>query len=95
VNSRIKSPPKSGKKESVPWASVTIGLSKLKANKGAMRRQCYYAQNDAQRRSGGKESDLKLGKDCAFVAKVAQLVNERHYGSYHLFLEYGPRSRTS
>jgi len=38
-----------------------------------------YAQNDAQRKSGGKGPELKLGKDWAFVRQVSHLIKECHY----------------
>lgn len=39
ADSNIKCPGKSGKKKKVPWTSVTMGLTELKANEGSMGRK--------------------------------------------------------
>jgi len=41
-----------------------------------------YAQNNAERKSGGKGPPLKLGKDWALVRQVSELVKDRHYSPY-------------
>jgi len=47
-----------------------------------------YAQNDAERRSGGKGPDLKLGKDWALVAQVSRLVKACHYSPYAIIQHF-------
>lgn len=47
-----------------------------------------YAQNDAERKSGGKGPDLKLGKDWAFVRQVSRLIKERHYSPYAIIQHF-------
>lgn len=47
-----------------------------------------YAQNDADRKSGGKGPELKLGKDWSLVIQVAQLVKERHYSPYAIIQHF-------
>jgi len=41
-----------------------------------------YAQNDADRKSGGKGPALKLGRDWALVQRVSELVRDRRYSPY-------------
>lgn len=56
-----------------------------------------HAQNDADRKSEGKGPELKLGRDWALVAKVAQLVSKHHYSPYAIiqhFLARGWPSET-
>ncbi len=47
-----------------------------------------YAQNDAERKSGGKGPALKLGKDWAFVRQMSLLVKERHYSPYAIIQHF-------
>jgi len=47
-----------------------------------------HAQNDACQKSRGKGPDLKLGKDWALVAQVAQLVSTRHYSPYAIIQHF-------
>ena len=47
-----------------------------------------YAQNDAERLSGGKGPELKLGKDWALVGQVSELIRERHYSPYAIIQHF-------
>lgn len=47
-----------------------------------------HAQNDAERLSGGKGPDLKLGKDWSLVAQIALFVSKRHYSPYAIIQHF-------
>jgi len=47
-----------------------------------------YAQNDADRKSGGKGPDLKLGRDWALVERVSVLVRDLHYSPYAIIQHF-------
>jgi len=47
-----------------------------------------YAQNDADRKNGGKGPDLKLGRDWALVEQVSTLVRDRHYSPYAIIQHF-------
>ncbi len=47
-----------------------------------------YAQNDADRKSGGKGPDLKLGRDWALVERVSGFVRELHYSPYAIIQHF-------
>ena len=47
-----------------------------------------YAQNDADRKNGGKGPDVKLGKDWSLVAQIALFVSKRHYSPYAIIQHF-------
>jgi len=47
-----------------------------------------YAQHDAERKSLGKGSDLRLGKDWVFEAHMSHLVRDRHYSPYAIIQHF-------
>jgi IS30 family transposase len=47
-----------------------------------------YAQNDADRKSGCKGPDLKLGRDWTLVERVSALVRDLHYSPYAIIQHF-------
>jgi len=47
-----------------------------------------YAQNDADRKNGGKGPDLKLGRDWALAGRVSAFVRDRHYSPYAIIQHF-------
>jgi len=47
-----------------------------------------YAQNDADRKSGGKGPAIKLGRDWALVQGVCELVRKRRYSPYAIIQHF-------
>jgi len=47
-----------------------------------------YAQNDADRKNGGKGPDIKLGRDWALADRVARLIDGLHYSPYAIIRHF-------